>query len=154
MERNKNPLNFYVNTAKSILSIKFFIGILLIGIGVWAAITIVLIVYKIFMDTSSVPFLKQIINSGQEVANLMAANNGDEVGVSYKILGFVVSFIFLSIASRLAVKIIEVGFKIIDKLEFKYMMQKIWDEWQKTKKMAEHQSESKLPGSSHSERFK
>lgn len=133
MDKNKSPVNFFTNTAKSILTLKFFIGILLIGIGVYAAITIIVIVYNIFADLSSVPFLKIILRSSQKLVDVISTDTGS-IAVSSEVLGYIVAFILLSIASRLSVKIISIGFKIIDKLEFKYMMQKIWKEWEETKK--------------------
>ncbi len=133
MDKKKSPVNFFTNTAKSILTLKFFIGILLIGIGVYAAITIIVIVFNIFTDLSSVPFLKIILRSSQKLVDVISTDTGT-IAVSSEVLGYIVAFILLLIASRLSVKIISVGFKIIDKLEFKYMMQKIWKQWEETKK--------------------
>lgn len=146
MEREKTPSELYINVAKSILNLKFVMGMLLIAIGVYAVITIIIIIYRIFMDLAEVPFMSQILGAGDKLIEIISTNAGG-ISVSDKIVGYVAAFIFLSIGSSLSVKIITIGFKIVDKMEFKYMMEKIWQEWQKTKKTSEVE-EHKLPGSS------
>ncbi len=153
MERKKNPSELYINVAKYILNVKAIVGLLLIAIGVYAAITIIIIIYKIFMDFQSIPFMKHIINSGNKIVDLFSVDH-DSIGISEKVFGYIVMFILLSIGSRLSVKIISVGFKIVDKLELKYLMEKIWEEWQITKKSENNTKESKLPGSGNNINFK
>ena len=133
MRDNKDPLNFTSSAAKYILYTKLGIGFLLIGIGIFASITLILIVYRIFTDIDSVPFMNKIMDLGPSTIELISAG-GEGVYVSNSIMSYIVAIILLMFAGGLTTRILKIGIKLIDKLEVKYLFQKLWSEWEKTKK--------------------
>jgi len=124
----KTPSEVYEYVAKIILTFKFIMGVLLILIGVAAAISVLYVLIKIFIDTQNVILIRDLLNSDQNLIDIFATNNAT-ISTSNIIVTFIASFIFLGIGSRLSIKIMELGFKIVDKLDLKYIMERIWYLW-------------------------
>lgn len=144
MELKKNPFDLYSNFAKLILGIKFFAGITLIGVGVVALIVILYLIYKIFVDFGNVQIIDELLLSSKKLIAIIASEK-DVIYVSNQVVGYIFIFILLSISSRISIKISSLGFKIVDKLELKYLLEKLWSEWQKSKTNTK-KTVNKLPG--------
>ena len=133
MNNEKNPLNFITNAARYTLYSKIAIGFILIGIGMYAAITLIIIVFRIFMDIESVPFMYKIISLSSESIELIS-NGTNSVFVSNTIISYIIAIILLLFAGGLTKKILSIGINLINKLEVKYLIDKLWNEYQKMKK--------------------
>jgi len=145
MQQNKNPLDLYTNFAKIILGVKLGAGVVIVSTGVISTLVVLFIIYKLFTDTSSLQLFNETINSSKNLLQLIATEK-DVTYVSNKIVGYVVIFVFLGLGTRLSLKIISVGFKLIDKLEFKFLLEKIWKEWLKAEEnKPQKENISKLP---------
>ena len=133
MKNNKDPLNFTSSAAKYILYTKLAIGFSLIGIGIYATIMLILIVFRIFTNLESVPFMNKIMELGPSTIEMISFS-GKSIYVSNTIMSYVVALLVLMFAGRLTTRILQIGIKLINKLEVKYLFQKLWAEWEKTKK--------------------
>lgn len=146
MNKKSNPLDLYSNFSKIILGIKLFAGLALIFIGVVTALVLIYIIYNIFIHSAQIQLFNDLISSSKNLFVLYATDK-EILYFSEKIIGYIVIFILLSISSGLSVKISSLGFKIVDKLEFKYLMEKIWQEFQKSKTFVQKEEKiSRLPG--------
>ena len=134
MDKEKSPSSFIINTAKYILSIKIVIGFILIGIGVFAAITFITLIYEIIVNPERISLLGLILKIPNAQVKIFSDSNGYALFLSQTIVYYSIIFFFVSIGTGLTVRIIKVGVGMIEKLELKYLMQKLFKEWDKEKK--------------------
>ncbi len=129
MNENKSAGNFIMNTAKYILSIKIIIGFLLIAIGLFSAITFISLTYQIIVKSDSIALLESIIKIPNQNLEVITISDSYTLSISKTIVYYIISFVFLSIGVSITVKILKIGVGMIEKLELKYLIQKLIAEW-------------------------
>ncbi len=144
MDKEKSASQFIINTARYILSIKIVVGFLLISIGIFAAITFIMLTYQIIVSPEKIMLLESVLKMPNGQIKIISDTRGYELFLSQTIVYYGISFFFLLVGTGLTAKIIKIGVGMIDKLELKYLIQKLIKEWdeEKKKKTEKPKSES------------
>lgn len=133
MNQKKSPEEYIAQLASYILNIKSVIGLVLILIGVSAAISFMFLTYQIIVKTETIPLLESVLKIPQGEVEILSTSNGEALFVSKIVTYYFISFVFLVVGTGLSSRIIKIGVGLINKLDFKFLVQRLFTEWDKKK---------------------
>jgi hypothetical protein len=119
------------SAARSILFGKIFVAILLIAIGIWATYIIITVVYMLFTDVSSIPFIGRLINYPGDVS--VISTNAGGLNMSGSIVAYILALLLLSFGGKFTYKIVKLGVDLVAKLDMKFFYEKLFKEQEKEK---------------------
>ena len=128
-----NTSGFLKNSARFTLIIKVLIGPFLVGIGAYAALLLVIIVFRIFVDIQNIPFLNIVTSFDARSIELISFGTAT-IKVSNTVLVYTIAIILLSFAGKLSFKILKLGTDMINKVELKFLYQELLKNWEKQNK--------------------
>jgi hypothetical protein len=132
MSKKQEPIDVLTGVAKIILSIKTAIGFILIGIGIYCAVKIIFLVIQLFTNPQQIPFFPFTEGLSQKTLQMFITSTGG-LGVSEVVFYYGVAIILLLFIGGLTKRILKLGILLINRLELKYIMERIFEEWQKNK---------------------
>jgi len=133
------------SAARSILFGKVFISLILIGIGIWATYIIIKVVYLLFTDVSSIPFIGRLMQYPGDVSIISTGTGG--LSMSGSIVGYIIALLLLSFGGRFTYRIVKLGVDLVAKLDMKFFYEKLFKEQDKEKQYIKDtlgQDDSKL----------
>ena len=119
------------SAARSILFGKVFIAIILIGIGIWATYIIITVVYMLFTDVSSIPFIGRLMQYPGDVSVISTGSGA--LSMSGSIVAYILALLLLSFGGRFTYKIVKLGVDLVSKLDMKFFYEKLFKEQEKEK---------------------